>query len=76
MVQLISETALTDRGISRITFTVWFGGYDCDHRFQQTTATVEIEDSFMGFGDRRQLEAWVNANHPEKTLLDWLPAQQ
>ena len=76
MVQLISETALTDRVSSRITFTVWFGGYDCDRRFQQTTATVEIEDSFMGFDDRRQLIAWVNANHPEKTLLDWLPAQQ
>jgi hypothetical protein len=76
MVQLISETALTDRGSSRITFMVWLGGYDCDRRYQQTTTTVEIEDSFMGFDDRRQLDAWVSANHPEKTLLDWLPIQQ
>lgn len=76
MVQLISETVPTDRVSSRITFTVWLGGYDCDRRFQQTTTTVEIEDSFMGFNDRPQLEAWINANHPEKTILDWLLTQQ
>jgi hypothetical protein len=68
---MLAQTSINQTSVVSLKSVKVFLAGVLNGQFCTESHRIQIEDSFMGFNDNAQIDAWVERNAPGLTVLDW-----